>query len=231
MKHYEISQWSDFARGIVPESSGDEMRDHLAQGCSGCGELADFCRKLQAVSTQAASHQAPDWVVRNAKAIFPVHAQPRRKRTTPIGIKLIYDSFLLPAPAGLRSSSHVGWQALYQAGDCSLDLRIENGPGSPRAAVIGQISNHIIPDEKLEGVSVCLKAGKVVVAETRSNRFGEFLMEYEQEGRLRLCVYLDDRSKHFQVPLKKFTSDRVTGIDEPHRSGQPRSHARRSPKK
>jgi hypothetical protein len=211
MKHYGIAQWVDFARGIAPETSRDAMRNHLTEGCSECGEMADFCRKLQVVSMQAASHPAPEWVVRSAKAIFPVEAQPRRTRTMRLAIELIYDSFLLPAPSGLRSSWQVGWQALYRAGDCSVDLRIEPELASSRAAVIGQVSNHLLPDERLEGVPVCLKLGKLVVAETRSNRFGEFLIEYEQQDRLRLWVYLEDRSKHFQLPLKKLTSDHDVG--------------------
>jgi hypothetical protein len=53
---------------------------------------------------------------------------------------------------------------------------------------------------------VCLRAGKLVVAETKSNRFGEFQMEYDQQTQLKLCIYLRD-SKSIQVPLKKFTTD------------------------
>jgi len=209
MKHYGIAQWADFARGIVPKITDQGMRDHLMEGCAECGDMADFCRKLQAVSMQAASHPAPEWVVRSAKAIFPVETRPPRKRTMRVAIELVYDSFLLPAPSGLRSSWQVGWQALYRAGDCSVDIRIEPELASPRAAIIGQISNNALPDQRLEGVPVCLKLGKLVVAETRSNRFGEFLMEYEQQDRLRLWVYLEDRSKHFQLPIKKLTSERT----------------------
>jgi hypothetical protein len=65
----------------------------------------------------------------------------------------------------------------------------------------------------MENVPVYLKSGKSVVAETRSNRFGEFQMEYEQQGRLQLCVYLEDGSKCFQVPLKKFAADKSLGAE------------------
>jgi hypothetical protein len=213
MKHYGISQWVDFARQLVPDLDGLAMRDHLAGGCSECRELSEFCQNLSGVCMEAAAHPAPDWVVRSAKAIFPVHVQPQRKRSMRLPVELIYDSFLAPAPAGLRSTWQVGWQALYRAGDCSLDVRIEPELASSRAAVIGQISNHIVPNDKMEGIPVCLKAGKLVVAETRSNQFGEFQMEYEQQGRLELCVYLEDGSKCFQVPLKKFASDRTAGAE------------------
>jgi hypothetical protein len=88
---------------------------------------------------------------------------------------------------------------------------VEPELSSTRAAVIGQISNHIVPEHQMENIPVCVKSGKSVVAETRSNRFGEFQMEYEQQGRLQLCVYLDEGSKCFQVALKKFAAEKPLG--------------------
>jgi hypothetical protein len=213
MKHYGIAQWVDFARGLVPETDGAAMRSHLSEGCSECRELAGFCASLSVVCNEMSSNPVPDWVVRNARAIFPARTPERPKRAFRIPVELVYDSFLVPAPAGFRATWQIGWQALYRAGDCSLDLRIEPELYSSRAAVIGQISNHTIPDNRMENMPVYLKAGRLVVAETRSNRFGEFQMEYEQQGRLQLCVYLEDGSKCFQVPLKKFNSERPTASD------------------
>ena len=71
---------------------------------------------------------------------------------------------------------------------------------------------------------VQLKSGKVVVAETVSNRFGEFQMEYEQQSRLKLCIDLQD-SKNIQVPLKKFIR-----TNQPPRAGRPHENARRRDK-
>ena len=209
MKHYGIAQWVDFARGLVPESEQQAMRGHLADGCSECGELADFCRELSSTCLEAAEYPAPEWVVRSAKAMFPVQAVPQRKRAYRIAAELIYDSFLEPAPAGLRDSWQVGWQALYRSGDCSLDLRIEPELASSRSAVIGQLSNYSAPDQRMEGILVYLKAGKLMIAETHSNEFGEFQMEFEQQGRLELCVYLENGKKRFQVPLKTRASDQA----------------------
>ena len=47
MKHYGLTQWVDFARGVIAEESGRVMRDHLNEGCSECRELAEFCEKLR----------------------------------------------------------------------------------------------------------------------------------------------------------------------------------------
>jgi len=64
----------------------------------------------------------------------------------------------------------------------------------------------------MQGIPVRVKSGRVVVAETRSNEFGEFQMEYEQQGRLQLCVDLENGSRRFQVPLKKFATEPLSGI-------------------
>jgi hypothetical protein len=205
MNHFGIGQWVDFARNLVAADKQTAMRNHLATGCKECGDEAAFFGRL-AVVTQAMTAVAPEWAVARALAIVPGRTPKPARRVFRIPVELIYDSFLVPAPAGLRSTWQVGWQALFRAGDCSLDLRIEPELRSSRASVIGQISNYTVPDQRMADLAVRLKAGKLVVAETRSNQFGEFQMEYEQQGRLQLCVYLDGGSRSIQVPLKNFGS-------------------------
>ena len=212
MKHFGITQWVDFARGLTKESEGSTMREHLATGCPECRQALGFCDNLARLCLAMAPNRAPEAAVRDARAIFPVRRPDRPERTIRIPIELIYDSFLVPAPAGMRSSWQVGWQGLYRAGDCSLDLRIEPEFQSSRAALIGQISNHALPEIEMANVVIRLKLGSLVVAETVSNRFGEFQMEYEQQGRLQLCVYLDG-ARRIQVPLKKLVADKPVGRD------------------
>jgi hypothetical protein len=212
MRHYGISQWVDFTRGLVGEADGQAMSSH-SDACSDCRELSAFSQNLTGICLQMETNPVPAWVVRSAKAIFPVQTVAEPKRSFRIPTQLIFDSMLAPEPAGLRATWQIGWQALYRAGDCSLDLRVEPELASTRAAVIGQISNHTIPENQMENIPVFLKSGKSVVAETRSNRFGEFQMEYEQQGRLQLCVYLEDGSKCFQVPLKKFAAEKGLGAE------------------
>jgi hypothetical protein len=213
MKHFGISQWVDFARGVVAEAEGQAMKSHLAEACGDCRDLADFSASVASLCQSMSQYAAPVQVVRNAKAIFPAAVPAQPKRALRIAAQLVYDSFLVPAPVGLRATWQVGWQALYRAGDCSLDLRIEPELASTRAAVIGQINNHMTPGETMANVPITLKSGRTVVAETRSNGFGEFQIEYDQQPRLQLCVYLEDGSKCFQVPLKKFAAERNSGAE------------------
>ena len=154
---------------------------------------------------------APAEAVRLAKALFPVRPVP--KRITRILAELIFDSHLAPTPAGIRSIWNIGWQCLYRAGDCFLDLRIEPEPDTSRAAIIGQISNRKVTAVELSDIMVCLKSGRSIVGETRSNRFGEFQLEYEQQQRLQLLVYLDAGSRCIQVPLKKIAPERPASTE------------------
>ena len=212
-QHFGITEWVDFARGVVPEAEEARMRSHIEAGCTECQEIADFYIKLAGLCSNMAPVRVPAALVQNARSLFRATVVERPKRQFRIPAELIFDSFLVPAPAGLRASWQVGWQALYRAGECSLDLRVEPELHSSRAALIGQVSNHESPETEMAGVAVYLKSGKVVVAQTRSNRFGEFQMEYEQQKRLQLYVYLEGGAKCIQVPLKEFVDAKPVGGD------------------
>ena len=139
MTHYGIVEWVDFARGLTTGADRVLMRRHLDEGCLECGRIVAFCDRLALLCRVMAGVQAPDAAVLRARAIFPIRRPERHRRAIRIPVELIYDSFLAPAPAGLRASWQVGWQALYRAGDCSVDLRIEPDLRSTRMALIGQI--------------------------------------------------------------------------------------------
>ena len=221
MKHYGTAQWVDFTRGLVAAGLRREMQEHLADGCTDCRASMNFYQRLAGVSGRMSKSTVPDDVVRSARAIFPARSVEKPRLGARIAAELIYDSFLVPVPAGLRSTWQVGWQGLFRAGDCSVDLRVEPELRTSKASVVGQISNHVLPGVEMGDLPVYLKAGKLVVAETRSNRFGEFQMEYEQQGRLQLCIYLDGGAKCIQVPLKKLAADKSsTGTRLAHGAGR-----------
>jgi hypothetical protein len=208
MSHYAIDQWVDFTRGTVTRNADGQMRDHLSGGCSECRGLSEFTQKLGDACVRSATVQVPESTLRLARAIFPVRVPSRPKRGNRIPIELIFDSFLAPVPAGLRATWQVGWQGLYRAGDCSVDLRIEPELKSSRAAVIGQIANHVVPGVDMSNLTVSLHCGEMLIAETVSNQFGEFQMEYEEQASLKLCIHLAD-SRTIQVPLKKLTAEQT----------------------
>jgi len=213
MKHYGITALVDFARNLVPEENAVAIRAHLATGCPECSDIIHFIDKLNFVCRRVSEVSVPEAALRNARSILPASLTVKPARSRRLLAQLVYDSFLAPAPAGLRSSWQVGWQALYRAGDCSLDLRIEPELHSSRAAMMGQISNHEVPDVRMSDIPVLVKSGRMVLAEGRSNQFGEFQLEYEQQNRLHLSVYLEGGARYIQVPLKRLAPENDTGAD------------------
>jgi len=210
MTHYGIAHWVDLSRGLIPPGRRDEIEDHLS-ACTDCQAAFDFYAKLTRVFRRMVESVVPEDALRRARSVFPAQAADRPKRPFRIPAALVYDSFLVPAPAGLRSSWQAGWQALFRAGDCSVDLRVEPELRSAKTSMVGQISNHLTPAMPMSDLPVYLKAGQQVVAETRSNRFGEFQMEYRQQNRLQLCIDLDGGAKCIQLPLKKLADKRSVG--------------------
>src|SRR6266849_2775852 len=173
MKHFELAKWVDSARGLVEGSVRVAMERHLASGCRKCRQAAELLYKVQAAARNDAQVQIPHYALRCAQAVFK---------------RLLYDSFGEPLPVGLRTQQRLSRQALYQAGDYSLDLRLENERSSFCVALVGQIQNRKEPGTHLGGVPVLLLSGKQIVAQAVTNSMGEFHMEYAPTKHLRLYV-------------------------------------------
>src|SRR5438128_11128320 len=94
--------------------------------------------------------------------------------------RLLYDSFREPLPAGLRTQQRLSRQYLYQAGDYSLDARLENERGSPRVALVGQLQNRKQPGRRLASVPVQLLSGKQGLARATTMSLRACQMEHER---------------------------------------------------
>ena len=220
MKHFDICQWTDFAREVVPGADRAAMETHLSShGCVRCGATLDLVRRVVAVARAAGRFTLPEYVVRCAKALSALQ-QPQRTRVPGLIARLVYDSFRDPIPAGMRSEDRVSRQALYEAGNFCLDLRLEHDRGTPLVTLVGQLTDRNAPDNPMAEAPVLLIARKDIVAHAVSNPFGEFQMEYRPARHLRLCVPLDPKGKRIEVSLNRLAGE-VSKPSEP-RPGLPR---------
>ena len=216
MKHYGISEWVGLC-----ERSGSGIQQALPCAITWRKDApmprtGRFLRK-----TPGRCRFRPSRIrLRNGscgarRRSFRVDAEPQRTRGRTHSHRADLRQLLLAGPG--RAARHM---ARWLAGPLS---RRGLFPGSAdrarscfaRAAVIGQISNHVQPDCNMEGLPVCLKAGNLVVAETSSNRFGEFLMEYEPQGRTSSLRVSGRSIEAFPGAAEKRTSERVMGTDQP----------------
>src|SRR6266852_1625817 len=177
------------------------MKRHLASGCRKCRRITDLLHKVEAATRSDSQIHVPKYAVRCARVFFLLQ-QPEKVQILPrIPTQLLYDSFREPLPAGLRTQQRMSRQTLYQAGDYSLDLRLENERGTSRVALVGQIQNRKQPGKWLGDVMVLLVSGKQVLALAVSNSLGEFQMQYAPTKRLRLYVPVRQAGKRIEMLL------------------------------
>ena len=204
-KHYSVSEWVDFTRGVTPATECHTMSRHLCEGCRSCHELENFCALLTRVCARISNTAVPDWVVIRAKAICPIAARPKPKKVVLLHAELVFES-VAPLAAALRSTDEAGWEALYRADGYSLHLRAEAHPAAHTIALVGQVCSSAAPPPVLDGLPVLLKSGNAVIAEAQSNRFGEFQLEYRHKSRVVLYIHVEGQSKCFRIALKPFGS-------------------------
>jgi len=202
VKHFALEELLDFVRGLAKKQDQAAIERHLSTGCRKCGKAIAMFRKLTAATSADSTYSVPDYAVRSARAIFALQ-KPERVHILPrIMAHLVYDSFREPALAGVRSHHKITRQAMYEAGDYCLDLRMEQEHGAVNVVLVGQIANRMQPTQKMASVPVVLMSGKEVLGRAVSNRLGEFQIEYQPKKSLSLHVPVQQAGKKIEVPLQ-----------------------------
>jgi hypothetical protein len=103
--------------------------------------------------------------------------------------RLIFDSFLQPAPVGIRISQLHGRRFMYQAGSLMIDLSLEPPlTDSSRISLVGQLMDSTMPERDLDVLSVGLQGPKGPIALTSTNKLGEFHLEFSLEQNVKLEI-------------------------------------------
>lgn len=199
-RHYELSEWADFVHELAPPSQSSRMEQHL-EDCRLCRHQVEFITKVARAAVADAGVQLPEHVFRLAKSIFALHEPEKGSSWSRIIARLVYDSFREPLPAGIRGTHRISRQAMYEAGDYCLDLKMEHEQGSAKVLLVGQIANAKQPERGIENVPVLLMSGKSTLARAVSNEFGEFQMEFASGKRLKLLVPVLEQQKEIEVQL------------------------------
>lgn len=202
MKHFDISEWADLARGVVPAEARTRMDAHLTSGCGRCRTALDFVQRVVTVARAADNDEPPADAVRWAKAISALR-QPQETKGLRLLGRLVFDSFREPLAAGMRAGDRGSRHALYEAGNFCLDLRLEHEMDSALVTLVGQVTDREDPDRHLTEAPVLLMARKDVVAHAVCNSFGEFQMEYPPTQYLRLCIAVDQTGRSIELRLSQ----------------------------
>ncbi len=200
MTHFTLEDWADFARGVVEGERRTAMKNHLDSGCKSCSQVASLWQRVHGIARRESAYEPPEIAIRNSKAMFGTRRKQERVPKRALRVKLLFDSYLQPQFAGVRSAGTTARQLLYGTGDYQIDIRIEPQEDSEKVALVGQVFNANDVDQYLERTRVTLfQAGKLR-AETATNRFGEFRLECDLKAGLQLRVALPEGTE-LRVPV------------------------------
>jgi hypothetical protein len=205
MSHFEIGDWTDFARGCAADADRAAMQAHLAGGCRRCRATVDLLQRMIVAVRGDGLHEPPADVVRCARAISALQ-RPRAASGWSVA-RLVYDSLRQPLPAGIRADTRAARHAVFEAGDIFIELRVEREQDQPLMRLVGQLSHRADPSRSLTASPVLLLARHDVVAHAVSNRFGEFQMDYPPARDLRLCIAFGSPHQRVEVSLNQLAGE------------------------
>jgi len=94
---------------------------------------------------------------------------------------LVFDSFLQPSLAGVRSSHPTVRRLLYESEGLVADLSLEELRDSQRIMLVGQVVDASKPEPQLSSIPVVLQCLAGLMGIVRTNEWGEFRFEFNSE--------------------------------------------------
>jgi hypothetical protein len=186
MEHFNVEKWIDFVNQAVTNDERVLMAKHLKLGCESCQETVSLWQRFRASAAAEGNYQPPDNAVRIAKAAFAGVALNSRKKGAGSRVKLLFDSFLQPILAGVRSAGAGTRQMLYRADPYQIDVQLEMKPSGNRVVVTGQLLNLNNPKVSAGGTRILVSNMHGDVVHSLTNQFGEFSGEVKNSGDLQL---------------------------------------------
>jgi len=210
MKHFTTEEWIDFVNQMAPHKKQETMRKHLGGGCKGCEEIFALWQKVRSTAASEANYQPPADAVRLVKAAYASASIAGQEEGAKSLVEVLFDSFLQPEVAGVRSRATGARQMLYRADSFQIDLQIEPKPGSNHVVVTGQMMDVSTPEIVSRGVQIKLSNFRENVIHTVTNEFGEFCCEMDNSGDLELSV-LGRTGKPISISLRNALGDSPRG--------------------
>ena len=113
--------------------------------------------------------------------------------------RLLFDSFRMSRPAGVRSSYASGRHFTYEHNNTKIDVLVELLPGSNRISLVGQVLDPA-RTKKSDSLPVVLSSRNGALARTTTNRLGEFNLQFEFAENVSVEIRVGERS-WISVPL------------------------------
>jgi hypothetical protein len=182
MKHFGDAQWADFVRNLISAAERMAMQKHIDDGCKKCSASLQLWQSLSSIAGTENAFAPPNDAVHVVKSQFAAIVPPVSSH-----VRLVFDSMLQPITAGIRGSV-AARQLLYETDEYYIDLRLEPRAAADRACLVGQVLNRSGADRAAQGVAIRLQEGKLALAHTSTNEFGEFQLEFEAGKSLNVSI-------------------------------------------
>jgi hypothetical protein len=201
MNSFSFKNWVDYVRGLGSAESRLAMERTLQEGDPESRRMLELACAVQEGSAWLAQPEAPDSVVSRARSLFRPMSVESLFSLPSLTASLLFDSFLAPQPAGLRSHGALHRETVHQAGGFDVNLRMEAEPGTDVVAVVGQILPGAGPMLSVAHRPVFVFHRDTLVARTLSGENGEFQLEFAGRSPLRLVLALDEPERRLEIDL------------------------------
>jgi hypothetical protein len=189
--HYSLEEWSDFARNRASAEFAARMQRHLDEGCDTCAQVLGMWRSVLEVASREPDFQVSESGVQCAKALYSI-ARPERPDSLPVRMaRLVFSSSNEPLREGVRGAGAATCHLLYEEGNYLLDLHMKPEAERNVVSVAGQILDRVHPDHVYENSIVAILRQNDELAQTATNEFGEFQLEFRPGDNLMLTVNLE----------------------------------------
>lgn len=212
--HFDVTDWNDYARGVVADDRRQAMDSHLSGGCVRCREIVRIQRDIVDAVAREEAYTPPEPLVRLARAIFPVSAPNPLASLPGLLARFLGDASQQPLPVGIRGARQANRHALYEAEGVTVDLRLEHDAVKQRAVLVGQILEHAESTDA-PTIPAVLVQGTRVIAQTAINDFGEFRLEYPTGTGFTLQLPVAAGTRRLDVPLAPLTGGESTDEGTP----------------
>jgi hypothetical protein len=212
--HFREQDWVDFARRRGDPEHRARVAQHLESGCPECERTLRLWAAVLSVADQEKTW-GTDAAVRPVKSRLSQERPKGIRERMAAHISLVFDGFVGPQLAGVRSSGVLPRQLLYKAGRYTIKLQVETGAASERMSIIGQILDEQDPSGVLSDIAVRALKGNRTLDRTLTNGLGEFYLEPGATDTIQLSVNVTE--------IGTFTVQARRGMERTGRRGHKRA--------
>lgn len=203
MKHFSLTEWADFVRGVATAEQKASMLKHLDENCSRCRKTVGMWTSVAEFLEHEVAYEPPASALRIAKSYLAPFKLALRQTQVLRLARPTFDSFEGQALAGVRGFDPAPQQLMYQCGNVIIDLRLEPKPNTRSMALAGQVLDSAQPGGSLAGIPVFLLSREDTWLETTTNQLGEFHFSFPPAQHLRLLFGMEGTAWLVQLPETK----------------------------